>query len=68
VQHAIRSWKRARDLGMRVRTSQNVGAELTWTVNVVRVVAGAGEEAKILFAPHRNADALVFHGPLHSLH
>src|SRR5215470_13815320 len=51
------------DLGMRVRTSQNVSIELTWTVNVVRVAAGAGEEAKILFAPHRSADALIFHGP-----
>src|SRR5262249_5803245 len=35
--------------------------ELTWTVNVVGVVAGACEEAKILFAPHRSADALIFH-------
>jgi hypothetical protein len=47
-----------------MRTSQNVSIELTWAIDIVRVVARAGEEAKILLAPHGSANALIVHGPL----
>lgn len=42
----------AGDLSMRVGASQNVSIELAGTIDVVRVVTGAGEKAKIFFAPH----------------
>jgi hypothetical protein len=42
---------------MCVRTSQNVGIELAGTIDVVRVIARAGEKAKIFLAPHRSANA-----------
>src|SRR4029077_20180104 len=38
--------------------------ELTSTIDIIRVVGGTGEEAKVFFAPHRSTDALVIHAPL----
>src|SRR5271166_7097461 len=53
---------------MRMRTSQNVGVELSWTIDIVGVVAGTGEKPKVLLAPHRSADDLAVHRPLPRLH
>ena len=51
----------AGDLGMGVRTSQNIGVALAWTIDIVGVVTRAGEETKVLLAPHRGADDLFVH-------
>ncbi len=51
----------AGDLGMGVGASEDVGVGLTRAVDVVGVVALAGEKAEIFLAPHRGADPLVTH-------
>src|SRR5437762_1450822 len=44
------------DLGVGVGTAQEIGIGLAGAIDVVGVVALAGDEAEVLFAPDRGAD------------
>ena len=50
------------DVGMGVRRAQEIGVGLAGAVDVVGVVALAGDEAKIFLAAHRRADSGRSHG------
>ena len=54
----------APDLGVGMRRAQEVGLALAGTVDVVGVVALAGDEALVLFAAHRRTDTGRAHGSL----
>ncbi len=50
------------DLGVGMGRAQEIGMGLARTVDVVRVMTLAGDEALVLFAAHRRADAGRAHG------